>query len=161
MAEKILKRLLAIILGLAWGAVSFFWLGYSVLTLGNFMEEPGSLDYVAEGESMRIFGLLGCILYIMVFAPILFFLYKQKRYLYSFLASMILGGIIPGIYVFVIRWQKENNEKLRPYWYPLCQADRLNINTVTFFINTVAWIAAIFLRKINKKIEKKWLEEKL
>lgn len=103
MAEKILKRLLAIILGLAWGTVSSFWLGYSVLTLGNFLEEPGSLDYVAEGESMRIFGLLGCILYIMVFAPILFFLYKQKRYLYSFLASMILGGIILGIYVFIIR----------------------------------------------------------
>ena len=100
---SILKRLLAIILGLAWGAVSFFWLGYSVLTLGNFMEEPGSLDYVAEGESMRIFGLLGCILYVMFFVPILFSLYKQKRYLYSFLVSMILGGIIPGIYVFIIR----------------------------------------------------------
>lgn len=100
---SILKRLLTIILGLVWGTVSFFWLGYSVLTLGNFVEEPGSLDYVAEGESMRIFGLLGCILYIMFFAPILFFLYKQKRYLYSFLVSMILGGIIPGIYVFIIR----------------------------------------------------------
>lgn len=100
---SILKRLLAIVLGLAWGAISFFWLGYSILTLGNFMEEPGSLDYAAEGESMRIFGLLGCILYVMVFAPILFFLYKQKRYLYSFLVSMILGGIISGIYVFIIR----------------------------------------------------------
>lgn len=103
MAEKNLKRLLAIVLGLAWGVVSFFWLGYSILTLGNFMEEPGSLDYVAEGESMRIFGLLGCILYIMVFVPILFFLYKRKHYLYSFLVSMLLGGIIPGIYVFIIR----------------------------------------------------------
>ena len=98
-----MKQIIIIMLGLAWGAVSFFRLGYSILTLGNFMEEPGSLDYVAEGESMRIFGLLGCILYIMVFAPILFFLYKQKRYLYSFLASMILGGIILGIYVFIIR----------------------------------------------------------
>lgn len=103
MAEKILKRLLAIVLGLAWGTVSFFWLGYSVLTLGNCMEEPGSLDYVAEGESMRIFGLLGCILYTMVFVPILFFLYKRKHYLYSFLVSMLLGGIIPGIYIFVLR----------------------------------------------------------
>ena len=103
MAEKILKRLLAIILGLAWGVVSFFWLGYSILTLGNFMEEPGSLDHVAEGESMRIFGLLGCILYTMVFVPILFFLYKRKHYLYSFLVSMLLGGIIPGIYIFVLR----------------------------------------------------------
>ena len=103
MAEKILKRLLAIILGLAWGAISFFWLGYSILTLGNFMEEPGSLDYVAEGESMRIFGLLGCILYSMVFAPILFFLYKRKHYLYSFLVSMFLCGIVLGLYIFVIR----------------------------------------------------------
>lgn len=103
MAEKILKRLLAIVLGLAWGVVSFFWLGYSILTLGNFMEEPGSLDYVAEGESMRIFGLLGYILYSMVFVPILFFLYKRKHYLYSFLVSMLLGGIIPGIYIFVLR----------------------------------------------------------
>lgn len=103
MAEKILKRLLAIILGLAWGVVSFFWLGYSILTLGNFMEEPGSLDYVAEGESMRIFGLLGCILYSMVFVPLLFFLYKRKHYLYSFLVLMLLGGIIPGIYIFVLR----------------------------------------------------------
>ncbi len=103
MAEKILKRLLTIILGLAWGAISFFWLGYSILTLGNFMEEPGSLDYVAEGESMRIFGLLGCILYFMVFVSILFFLYKRKHYLYSFLVSMLLCGIVLGLYIFVIR----------------------------------------------------------
>ena len=59
-----MKQIIIIVLGLAWGTVSFFWLGYSILTLGNFMEEPGSLDYVAEGESMRIFGLLGCILYL-------------------------------------------------------------------------------------------------
>lgn len=98
-----MKQIIIIILGLAWGVVSLFLLGYSILTLGNFMEEPGSLDYVAEGESMRIFGLLGCILYIMFFVPILFFLYKRKHYLYSFLVSMLLGGIIPGIYVFIIR----------------------------------------------------------
>lgn len=47
-----MKQIIIIVLGLAWGTVSFFWLGYSILTLGNFMEEPGSLDYVAEGESM-------------------------------------------------------------------------------------------------------------
>ena len=57
-----MKQIIIIVPGLAWGTVSFFWLGYSILTLGNFMEEPGSLDYVAEGESMRIYGLLGCIL---------------------------------------------------------------------------------------------------
>lgn len=98
-----MKQIIIIILGLAWGVVSFFWLGYSILTLGNFMEELGSLDYVAEGESMRIFGLLCCILYSTVFVPILFFLYKRKHYLYSFLVSMLLGGIIPGIYIFVLR----------------------------------------------------------
>lgn len=98
-----MKQIIIIILGLAWGVVSLFLLGYSILTLGNFMEELGSLDYVAEGESMRIFGLLGCILYSMVFVPILFFLYKRKHYLYSFLVSMLLGGIIPGIYIFVLR----------------------------------------------------------
>ena len=75
------------------------------------MEEPGSLDYVAEGESMRIYGLLGCILYSMVFVSLLFFLYKRKHYLYSFFVSMILGGIIPGIYIFVLRWQMGIYEK--------------------------------------------------
>lgn len=97
----IIKRTIAIILGFIWGAVSFFWLGYSFLTLGNFMEEPGSFDYVAEGESMRLYGLVGCVLYVIVFAPILFFLYKKKQYL--FVLSMILGGIISGIYIFMIR----------------------------------------------------------
>lgn len=97
----IIKRIIAIILGFIWGAVSFFWLGYSFLTLGNFMEEPGSFDYVAEGESMRLYGLVGCVLYVIVFAPILFFLYKKKQYL--FVLSMILGGIISGIYIFMIR----------------------------------------------------------
>lgn len=98
-----IKRIIVILIGFVWGTVSFFWLGYSILTLGNFMEEPGSFDYVAEGESMRIYGLLGCVLYVIVFATILFFFYKQKHYLYIFLISMILGGIIPSIYVFVIR----------------------------------------------------------
>lgn len=45
------------------------------------MEEPGSLDYVAEGESMRIFGLLGCILYVMFFVSILFS-YINKNAIY-------------------------------------------------------------------------------
>lgn len=98
-----IKRIIVIIISFVLGTVSFFWLGYSILTLGDCMEEPGSFDYVAEGESMRIYGLLGCILYVIVFAPILFFLCKQKHYLYIFLISMILGGIIPSIYVFAIR----------------------------------------------------------
>ncbi len=42
---SIINRITVILTGLIWGAISFFWLGYSVLTLGNFIEEPGSLDY--------------------------------------------------------------------------------------------------------------------
>lgn len=96
----VIKRIMVIILGFAWGSVSFFWLGYSILTLGNLMEEPGSIDYVAEGESMRIYGLLGCVLYIIFFVPILCFLHKRHN-LYIFLIAMILGGIVPEIYLFV------------------------------------------------------------
>lgn len=88
---------------LLWGCVSFSWLGYSILTLGNLMEEPGSFDYVAEGETMRIYGLMGCVLYVIVFGPILFSLYKHKQYLFTFLLPMVLGGIVLGIYIFVIR----------------------------------------------------------
>ncbi len=67
------------------------------------MEEPGSIDYVEEGEAMRIYGLIGCILYVIVFVPILYSLYKQKQNLFIFLLSMIFGGIVPGIYIFLIR----------------------------------------------------------
>ena len=28
------------------------------------MEEPGSIDYVAEGEAMRIYGFIGCALHL-------------------------------------------------------------------------------------------------
>ena len=53
------------------------------------MEEPGSIDYVAEGEAMRIYGFIGCALYVLAFCPILYSLYKRKQsiveciYLYS------------------------------------------------------------------------------
>lgn len=53
----IISRITVILTGLIWGAISFFWLGYSVLTLGNLIEEPGSLDYEYEGDAMRIYGL--------------------------------------------------------------------------------------------------------
>ena len=42
------------------------------------MEEPGSIDYVAEGEAMRIYGFIGCALYVLAFCPILYSLYKRK-----------------------------------------------------------------------------------
>lgn len=98
----VIRRIIVILLGLFWGMISFFWLGYSVLTLGNFIEEPGSFDYEAEGEAMRIYGLIGCVLYVIVFAAILFFLNKQKQYVFMFLFSMLLSGIILGTYIFIL-----------------------------------------------------------
>ena len=100
---SIIKWTITMILGFIWGCVSFCWLGYSILTLGNVMEEPGSFDYVAEGETMRIYGLIGCVLYVIFFVPILFSLYKQKQYLFIFLLSAILGAIIMGLFIFAIR----------------------------------------------------------
>ncbi len=99
----IISRITVILTGLIWGAISFFWLGYSVLTLGNLIEEPGSLDYEYEGDAMRIYGLIGLILYAMLFAVVLLFLSRKKRNLFIFLSSMILSGIILGIYIFALR----------------------------------------------------------
>lgn len=98
----VIRRIIVILLGLFWGMMSFFWLGYSVLTLGNFIEESGSFDYEAEGEAMRIYGLIGCVLYVIVFAAIMFFLNKQKQYVFMFLFSMLLSGIILGTYIFIL-----------------------------------------------------------
>jgi len=56
------------------------------------MEEPGSIDYVAEGEAMRIYGFIGCALYVLAFCPILYSLYKRKQSIAAFLLSMLLGG---------------------------------------------------------------------
>ena len=61
------KRSIIIMLGIIWGCISFIWLGYSILTAGNLMEEPGFIDYVAEGEAMRIYGFIGCALYVLAF----------------------------------------------------------------------------------------------
>jgi hypothetical protein len=99
---SIIKRIIILILGFIWGCVSFYWLGYSILTLGKIMEEPGSYHY-DEAEGMRIYGLIGCVIYVIFFVPILLLLYKKKQYLFIFLLSMILGGIISGVYIFVIR----------------------------------------------------------
>lgn len=56
------------------------------------MEEPGSIDYVAEGEAMRIYGFIGCALYVLAFCPILYSLYKRKQSIAAFLLSMLLGA---------------------------------------------------------------------
>lgn len=90
-------------LGIIWGGISFIWLGYSILTAGNLMEEPGSIDYVAEGEAMRIYGFIGCALYVLAFCLILYSLYKRKQSIAAFLLSMLLGGGICGVYLFVLR----------------------------------------------------------
>ncbi|WP_026835031.1 hypothetical protein [Eubacterium xylanophilum] len=97
-----LKKLLIIILGIVWGVISFFWLGYSILSLGNFMEEPGSYDYVIEGDTMRIFGLVGLVIYALIFMS-LFFLLLKKKYLYIFFISSVLGGGFTAIYMFFLR----------------------------------------------------------
>lgn len=67
------------------------------------MEEPGSIDYVAEGEAMRIYGFIGCGLYVLAFCPILYSLYKRKQSIAAFLLSMLFGGGICGVYLFVLR----------------------------------------------------------
>lgn len=90
-------------LGIIWGGISFIWLGYSILTAGNLMEEPGSIDYVAEGEAMRIYGFIGCALYVLAFCLILYSLYKRKQSIAAFLLSMLLGGGICAVYLFVLR----------------------------------------------------------
>lgn len=84
---SIINRITVILTGLIWGAISFFWLGYSVLKLGNFIEEPGSLDYEYQGKAMRIYGLIGCILYAIFFAVILLFLSRKKRNLIIFFSQ--------------------------------------------------------------------------
>ena len=66
------------------------------------MEEPGSIDYVAEGEAMRIYGFIGCALYVLAFCPILYSLYKRKQSIFSFLLSMLFVGVICVVYIFVI-----------------------------------------------------------
>ena len=98
-----LQRSVVILSGFIWGAVSFFWLGYSILTIGNLIEEPDSLDYEWEGERMRIFGLIGCVLYVLVFACIVWFLKRQKPYLILFLLSMLGSGIILISYIVMFR----------------------------------------------------------
>ena len=90
-------------LGIIWGGISFIWLGYSILTAGNLMEEPGSIDYVAEGEAMRIYDFIGCAFYVLAFCPILYSLYKRKQSIAAFLLSMLFGGGICGVYLFVLR----------------------------------------------------------
>ena len=67
------------------------------------MEEPGSIDYVAEGEAMRIYCFIGCALYVLAFCPILYSLYKRKQSVAAFLLSMLFGGGICAVYLFVLR----------------------------------------------------------
>lgn len=98
----IIKHIITVFTGLIWGVASFFWIVYSILFLGNLMEEPGSYDYEYEGEPMRILGLIGLIFYIIVFTAVLLSIKEYKRYLIIFLISMVLGGVIPAIYIFIL-----------------------------------------------------------
>lgn len=67
------QRSVLILSSFIWGAVSFFWLGYNILTMGNLIEESGTLDYEWEGERIRIFGLIGFVLFFLLgIVPTLF-----------------------------------------------------------------------------------------
>lgn len=75
----ILTYIVNITSGAIWGVVSTVWLGYSIITLGNMIEEPGSYDYYAEGESMRWIGFVGCLLYFIVLSIIVSCLRKKEH----------------------------------------------------------------------------------
>ena len=86
-------------LGIVWGGISVGWLGYSLLTLTNVMEEKGSYDYEVEGESMQIFGLFGIIIYLIVFLGIALIL-KKKKNIVLFLIAMLLSGSCILLHIF-------------------------------------------------------------
>lgn len=94
-----------VIVGVIWGLISTFWVAYCVLTAGNLMEEPGSYDYELEGEWMRPYGYIGLVIYVVCLGFILFRLSrkKEKKYLVSFIVSMLFGVIASTIYVFCPR----------------------------------------------------------
>lgn len=99
---KKIKYILTVFAGAIWGGISVFWVGYSIITLGNLMEDAGSYDYM-ENESMRVYGLIGLVFYLCCILFILIFLGKKKdkRYLYIFLPSMLAGGICTFLYLYI------------------------------------------------------------
>ena len=88
------------LLGIIWGGISVAWVGYSLFTLTNAMEEEGSFDYMMEGESMRIFGLFGILMYLLVFWGIAIILKKKKNAI-PFFVTMLLSGSCLLLYIFV------------------------------------------------------------
>lgn len=88
------------LLGGIFGGISVAWVGYSLLTLTNAMEEEGSYDYMMEGESMRIFGLFGILIYLLVFGGIAIIL-KKKKIAIPFLVAMLLSASCLLLYIFV------------------------------------------------------------
>ena len=88
------------LLGGIFGGISVAWVGYSLLTLTNAMEEEGSYDYMMEGESMRIFGLFDILIYLLVFGGIAIIL-KKKKIAIPFLVAMLLSASCLLLYIFV------------------------------------------------------------
>lgn len=88
------------LLGGIFGGISVAWVGYSLLTLTNAMEEEGSYDYMMEGESMRIFGLFGILIYLLVFGGIAIIL-KKKKIAIPLLVAMLLSASCLLLYIFV------------------------------------------------------------
>lgn len=95
---KILKYTAILAAGLIWGIISTFWLGWSILSAGNLMHEPGTYHYM-ENESFRPLGVVGIIVYVLFFGGILFYL-KKKKNLTAFLTAVLSGILITCAYYY-------------------------------------------------------------
>ena len=86
-----LKYALSAVAGFIWGIVSAIWLGISALIATCFDSEPGTYEYLYEDKPMQVFGIFGCIMYIITFLAMLYCVKNKKRYMIVFLIMMVLG----------------------------------------------------------------------
>ena len=86
-----LKYALSAVAGFIWGIVSAIWLGISALIATCFDSEPGTYEYLYEDKPMQVFGIFGCIMYIITFLAMLYYVKNKKRYMIVFLITMVLG----------------------------------------------------------------------
>ncbi|MCH5267083.1 MAG: hypothetical protein J1E62_01960 [Lachnospiraceae bacterium] len=89
---KIFKNITMLCSGIIWGIISVYWVGFSIMFAGNLMEEPGSYHY-EEAESFRFFGVIGLVIYIVLFGFIISRIKDKKKTLFIFLLSMVMGGM--------------------------------------------------------------------
>ena len=99
-----LKYALSAVAGFIWGIVSAIWLGISALIATCFDSEPGTYEYLYEDKPMQVFGIFGCIMYIITFLAMLYYVKNKKRYMIVFFDNngfgdsccsgvLFLGGI--------------------------------------------------------------------